>query len=234
MLNTELDAVVARVDQRRTFSPGRVVGANKTTSASSSSFSVSSSSSSSSSSSPLGMLWGPHRESPSSKRFAAGASSDQESDEANLFDEAGSGATATTEYNGFSGRYGNGTNLFAANFYGAYNTPPPADEVPDVDNMAGNLDLDLTHLDLGPDFDDHDDSRISTSASLQYSYNSYTSTQQTSAHLTSNLDNTSYSLSTPTSSFTPTFVAPIPTTYTPMGRNLVRNQKGGRPPSTNY
>lgn len=143
MLNTEQDPVLERVNQRRTFSPGRVVGANK----SSSSFMIPSSLSTSSSSlstSPLGLLWGPHRDSPTGKRFSGG----EQDEEANFY----AGEAGSTNFNGFAGRYasgGNLNNLFATKFYsGAY--PSPTDDgAPDMDALGSNLDLDLSHLDLG-------------------------------------------------------------------------------------
>ena len=151
MLNTEHDPMIERVHQRRTFSPGRVVGANKQPT----SF-LGSGGSSSLSTSPLGLLWGPHRESPTGRRFSGG---EQEGEEANFYAE-GSGATSSSDYNGFAGRYGNGNNLFATKFYsGAYESTAADEGTPDMDNLGANLDLDLSHLDLGLDFDDHDDPR---------------------------------------------------------------------------
>lgn len=128
MLNTEQDAVVTRGEQRRTFSPARAVGSKQPSFLGSSSLSTS----------PLGQLWGPHRESPTpSKRFAG---TELEQDEANFFAE-GSGS----DYN--SAGFGSGKNLFGSGLYSLKS------------DLETNLDLDLTHLDLGPDFEDHDEQR---------------------------------------------------------------------------
>lgn len=144
MLNTELDAVVTRGEQRRTFSPARAVGSKQP------SFSLPSSSLSTS---PLGKLWGPHRDSPTpGKRFAG---TEHEQDEANFFAEGTDYSSAGFGNTSRMSIYGSRKNLFGSNYYNI--KPDTETGAADIDNV--NLDLDLAHLDLGPDFDDHDEQR---------------------------------------------------------------------------
>lgn len=170
MLNTEADAVVARGDQRKTFSPGRVVGAKQASPFTSSFSSLSNSSSSPLSSSPLGQLWG------AGKRFS-------EEDESSFFPEGSSSAdykafSSTSDFNsGFPSRYGgSGTNLFAGNYY-----PSPAyageDDGADLDNTVG---YDMSHLNLA-DFDDHDDGK-QTSPQLPSTATAFTPTSNSNAN----------------------------------------------------
>jgi hypothetical protein len=182
MLNTEQDAVIARVDQRRTFSPARVVGSKQAPNPFASAAlpfpstipstlpSSLSSSSSPVSTSPIGQLWAATRESPV-KRFGT-PDTEGSLDESNYFlseNAAGAAAadykafaSAAADYNsGFAARYGSSANLFTTNFYTS-NAYANDDGGGDVDALSGSLDYDIARLDLGPDFDGGEDSKLNS------------------------------------------------------------------------
>ncbi len=124
MLNTEMDAVVSRGEQKRSFSPGRVVGGNFPAKP------PSNFSSSPLSTSPLGQLWG----SESSFYSASGE------------DSSATAAPSTASSFNFGNRYSG--NIFNSNFYTYIPTAEDGNSA-EVDNV----DMDVAPLDLGPDFD---------------------------------------------------------------------------------